>query len=75
MEQKFNKALKKLVRILLIPSAGYLMYWGGFNYLAAQNSNEHKIAMEIARDASRPGYKSYGLNYGFKTDSAVRANR
>lgn len=75
MEQKLNKALKKLARVLLVPATGYLAYWAGFNYLADQNANSHRLSMEIARDASRPGYKSYGLNYGFKTDSAVRATR
>ena len=27
---------------------------------------------ENLRDTSRPGYKSYGLNFGFKTDQAVK---
>ena len=40
--------------------------------LSLQNQQEFERSNEEARDTSRPGFKSYGLNFGFRTDSTVR---
>lgn len=47
---------------------------GGYIYLksyVANNKKEFYHNYEITRDTTRPGNKSFGLNYGYKTDSAV----
>jgi hypothetical protein len=36
-----------------------------------KNKEDFKASYEIQRDTTRPGNKSFGLNYGFKTDLAV----
>jgi hypothetical protein len=39
-----------------------------------RNKEEFKESYENSRDTSRPGNKSFGLNYGFKTDLSVIFN-
>lgn len=39
--------------------------------LAKRNRETYATDLLEMRDTSRPSYKSYGLNFGFKTDSAI----
>jgi hypothetical protein len=40
-------------------------------YLAKHNRDKHSLTILEMRDTSRDSYKSYGLNFGFKTDQAI----
>jgi hypothetical protein len=54
--------------------SGCLISLVGYIYLNEQgkeNLSEYIKSYEELRDATRPGYKSYGLNFGFKTDKTV----
>lgn len=53
---------------LMIIGAGYFH----LKSLIAKNKKEFLTTYEKSRDTTRPGNKSFGLNYGYKTDSAVK---
>jgi len=74
MERKVKRLAKIAARGLAVLGLGALGYLGTTNYLCYLNKQEFEAAAEEMRDVSRPGNKSYGLNYGFKTDSAVKVS-
>ncbi|CAG9334935.1 unnamed protein product [Blepharisma stoltei] len=45
--------------------------YGTALYFSKQSINEYEDARDEIRDASRLGNKSYGLNFGYKTDSTI----
>lgn len=51
-------------------SLGSALY--GFSlYMCKSSMQEYQDAKDEFRDSTRLGNKSYGLNYGYKTDSTV----
>lgn len=73
MDKFISYYAKKFVRLALIPGSLYGLYYLGGSYIAHSNQKAYVESEELTRDTTRPGNKSYGLNYGYKADNAVEA--
>ena len=62
-----KKIAHKLRSLGFFSIAGYSL----LSFLASKNYKDFLKSNEDYRDTTRPGNKSYGLNYGFKTDKTV----
>lgn len=65
--QKCTSLKKWALRLGLIGT----LSTGIVQFKVKKNKDECVRAWEELRDTSRPGNKSFGLNYGFKTDLSV----
>ena len=56
---------------LAVSSFGLIALYQVLNHKLSKNKEEFYQCYEENRDTTRPGNKSFGLNYGFKTDMAI----
>ena len=66
--KSFHWIYRKKWIILTGCAVGYSLAY----YKCKSNNEEFIKSYELSRDTSRPGYKSYGMNFGFKTDKTVK---
>ena len=64
--------LPRLKDIRQLCVTGLAFGWFYFAQLAMVNKKDFLATYDSTRDTTRPGNKSFGLNYGYKTDLAVK---